>query len=104
MKEKILTRLEALFDREADEKMEFAAERSVEMMEAYCGRKDLPEELAGVGVSLAAKLLERGVGASEAKSIKEGDVSVTFAEGVSEESEMLEGFKAELDRYRQMGW
>ena len=82
MKEKILEKLQEL--REEDDSlaaMDFAAERSVELMKAYCNCKELPEELLGVGVSLAGMILNSGSMASrQAKSIREGDVSVTFAE------------------------
>ena len=82
MKEKILAKLQEL--REEDDSlaaMDFAAERSVELMTAYCNCKELPEELLGVGVSLAGMILNSGCMAyGQAKSIREGDVSVTFAE------------------------
>ena len=108
MKEKILTNLMEL--REDDlAAMEFAAGRSVEMMKAYCNIVEVPEELTGVGVALAGMLLDSGAATtpfSKAKSIREGDVSVTFAEGVNgaDEQEMLVCFKVELDRYRKMDW
>ena len=108
MKEKILAKLQELRNDDLAA-MEFAAGRSVEMMEAYCNLTELPEELIGVGVTLAGMVLDSGAAAtpsSKAKSIKEGDVSVTFAEGVNgaDERELLGCFKAELDRYRRMDW
>ena len=108
MKEKILMKLQEL--REDDlAAMEFAAGRSEEMMKAYCGMQELPEALLGVGVSLAGMLLEGGMAAvssERAKSIREGDVSVTFAEGRNgaAEQEILNYFHVELDRYRRMDW
>ena len=108
MKEKILMKLQEL--REDDlAAMEFAAGRSEEMMKAYCGVQELPETLLGVGVSLAGMLLDGGMAAvssERAKSIREGDVSVTFAESRNEttEQEMLSCFHVELDRYRRMDW
>ena len=111
MKEKILAKLAELRNAETENlaAMEFAAERSVEMMKAYCNITELPEELIGVGVVLAGMILDSGAAAtpsSKAKSIREGDVSITFAEGVNgmDEQEMLGCFKAELDRYRRMDW
>ena len=108
MKEKILTKLVELRNDDLAA-MEFAAGRSVEMMQAYCNIEELPEELVGVGVTLAGMVLDSGAAAmpsSKAKSIREGDVSVTFAEGVSgeNEQEMLSCFQVELDRYRKMDW
>ena len=108
MKEKILTNLMEL--REDDlAAMEFAAGRSVEMMKAYCNIVEVPEELTGVGVALAGMLLDRGAAATPSrtvKSMKEGDVSITFAEGMNgaDGQEMLDCFKVELDQYRKMDW
>ena len=103
MKEKILMKLVELRNDDLAA-MEFAAGRSVEMMQAYCNVEKLPEELAGVGVMLANMILDGGMGSSKAKSIREGDISVTFGESVSGENEMLACFRTELDRYRQMDW
>ena len=115
MTERILTWLQETRGAAGEERlpsMRFAAERSVAMMKAYCGIETLPEELLGVGVSLAGWLLDSGMGVVEgsggAKSIKEGDVTVTFAEngfGVqATEQEMLAYFAVELDRFRRMDW
>ena len=110
MKEKILLKLQELREEENDSlaAMDFAAERSVELMKAYCNCRELPEELLGVGVSLAGMLLDGGMTGSlwQAKSIREGDVSVTFAEGVNiaDEGELLGCFRMELDRFRKIDW
>ncbi|WP_458406715.1 hypothetical protein [Anaerotignum sp.] len=108
MKEKILAKLQELRNDDLAA-MEFAAGRSVEMMKAYCNIDSLPEKLLGVGVSLAGMVLDSGAAAtpsSKAKSIREGEVSITFAEGMNgaDEQEMLGCFKVELDRYRRMDW
>lgn len=111
MKEEILAKLQELRADENDNlaAMEFAARRSEEMMKAYCNLEELPEELLGVGVALAGMLLDSGAIATpsrKAKSIKEGDVSVTFGDsgaGAEEES-MLAYFKMELDRFRKVSW
>ena len=105
MKEKILTKLMELRSDDLAA-MEFAAGRSVEMIKAYCNIAEVPEELLGVSVSLAEMVLDNAGGGAKAKSIREGDVSVTFAEGVSDgdTQKMLRCFQVELDRYRQMDW
>ena len=108
MKEKILAKLQELRNDDLAA-MEFAAGRSEEMMKAYCNITELPEELIGVGVALAGMVLDSGAAvtpSAKAKSIREGDVSVTFAESVNgaDEREMLNCFKVELDRYRRMEW
>ena len=108
MKERILAKLQELRENDSLAAMEFAAGRSVEMMEAYCNLAEIPEQLLGVGVSLAGMILDGGAGqpSMKAKSIREGDVSVTFAAGISgeNEQEMLSCFRTELDRYRRMDW
>ena len=105
MQEKILEKLREL--REDDlTAMEFAAGRSVEMMQGYCNITEIPEDLVGVGVMLAGMLLDSGMSSASVKSIKEGDVSVTYQESVSKENteEMLRCFQTELNRYRKMDW
>jgi len=108
MKEKILLKLQELRESERDSlaAMEFAAERSLEMIRAYCSIKEVPEALLGVAVTMAGKMLDSGTAEAsrQAKSIREGDVSVTFAEGTDSEAELLGCFRAELDRYRRMDW
>lgn len=109
MKEKILARLQELRAEDEPTAVEFAAEWSVALMQAYCNREELPEELLGVGVELAGMLLDGGVAEAtggRAKSIKEGDVSVTFAEDAcsGDTEKMLNRFKVELDRFRKMDW
>lgn len=99
MKERIPKELRKIGRGEEENLLAFAAERSVSMMQAYCSREDLPEELWSVGVALAGRLLD----AADVKSIKEGDVSVTFAES-REETELLADFRTELDRFRRADW
>ena len=105
MKEKILTKLMELRSDDLAA-MEFAAGRSEEMVKAYCNIAEVPEELLGVCAALAGMVLDNNGGAAKAKSIREGDVSVTFAEdGPGEDTqEMLRYFQVELDRYRRLDW
>ena len=100
MKERIAERLRKL-GREDTEWLAFAAERSVQMMCAYCNREALPERLLGVGVALADRLLEQD--GAKAKSIREGDVSITFAES-GDAAELLAAFRTELDSVRRADW
>ena len=105
MQGKILEKLREL--REDDlTAMEFAAGRSVEMMQGYCNITELPEELVGVGVMLAGMMLDSGMSSAAVKSIREGDVSVAYQDGISKEdtAEMLNCFRTELDCYRKMNW
>lgn len=109
MQEKILAKLQELRDEDDLAAMEFAAGRSEEMMKAYCNIDMLPEALLGTGVALAGMLLDSGAAATpsqKAKSIKEGDVSITFQEDDcgAEEEKLLACFKVELDRWRRMDW
>ena len=50
-------------------------------------------------MALAQQLLD----AADVKSIKEGDVCVTFAESRAE-TELLADFRTELDRFRRADW
>lgn len=109
MQERILAKLQELRAEEDLAAMEFAAGRSEEMMKAYCNIDELPEELLGTGVALAGMLLDSGLLATpsrKAKSIKEGDVSITFQEDGhgAEEEKLLACFNVELDRWRRMDW
>lgn len=109
MQEKILAKLMELRAEEDLATMDFAAGRSEEMMKAYCNIDELPEELLGTGVALAGMLLDSGAAATpsqKAKSIKEGDVSITFQEEGhgADQGKLLECFKVELDRWRRMDW
>lgn len=99
MKERIPEELRRLGREEEENLLAFAAERSVSMMQTYCSREDLPKELWSVGVALAQQLLD----ATDVKSIQEGDVSVAFVEG-RKETELLNGFRTELDRFRRADW
>lgn len=105
-----MARLEELRREKGDDPaaLAFAAERSVEMMQAYCRREELPQELTGVGVSLAEELLESGIiGAHEAQvtSIREGDVTVAFGAGAfAAENVLTARYAAELERFRKMAW
>lgn len=90
--------------------LDFAAGRSVSLMQAYCGREELPEGLWRVGVSLALWIYDsrpEEMGGT-AKSIREGDVAVTFGDAAftmqEKEREMLAYFSVELDRWRKLGW
>ena len=56
MKERIPEELRRLGREEEENLLAFAAERSVSMMQAYCSREDLPQELWSVGVALAQQL------------------------------------------------
>lgn len=109
MQEKILEKLQELRAEEDLAAMEFAAGRSEAMMKAYCNIDELPQELLGTGVALAGMLLDSGGTATpsqKAKSIKEGDISITFQEDEygAEEEKLLACFKVELDRWRRMDW
>lgn len=109
MQDRILAKLQKLRAEEDLAAMDFAAGRSEEMMKAYCNIDELPEELLGTGVALAGMLLDSGLMATsfqKAKSIKEGDISITFQEDGhgAEKEKLLACFNVELDRWRRMDW
>lgn len=109
MKEKILERLLRLcdLDEESLAAADAAAERSIELIQAFCNIEEMPAELLGAGASLAELLLERSMNAAggKAKSIKEGDISVSFAEmpgAELTEDELVARFRLELERFRRL--
>lgn len=100
MKEKILEQLRKLRAEAAeDAALAFAAQRSVDMVQAYCNVKEVPAELESVCVALALAVYD---GAEGLESIKEGNVSLEFYE--KKEGELLLPFREELDRFRKAGW
>lgn len=112
MTERIRAELELLRPDGDAARLDFAAERSVSLMQAYCGLEELPEGLWRVGVSLGLWIYDSapkdGGGSGGVKSIREGSVAVTFGEAAFEvqekEREMLAYFSVELDRWRKLGW
>lgn len=110
MQEKILEKLRELWGLEEESLAvaEYAAERSIALIKAYCNIEEIPQELEGVGVSLAGLLLERGRKVAEGgsiQSIREGDISIHFAENFGAgltEDEMAAHFRMELERFRRL--
>lgn len=95
--------------------LEFAARRSVEMVKGYCNIQEIPKELGGVCISIGLWLYDNDVyktteslGNGPVKSIREGQVSVTFQEEKKlqgmDENKILVAFSTELNRFRKMGW
>ncbi len=91
----------------------FAAERSVDMVKAYCAIENVPEVLKGVCVSIGLLLYdtenyEQRQQQGSLKSMRQGNVTVTY-EQVQERFEkdkkkILEGFSEELNQFRVMKW
>jgi len=95
--------------------LEFAARRSVEMVKGYCNIQEISKELVGVCISIGLWLYDNDMykttkspGNGPVKSIREGQVSVTFQEEKKlqgmDESKILVAFSTELNRFRKMGW
>lgn len=100
MKEQIIKLLRELRAEAAeDAALAFAAQRSMDMVKAYCGRKEVPPELGSVCAALALDIYDAAEGL---KNIKEGNVSVEFYE--RKEEGLLLPFREELDRFRKAGW
>lgn len=113
MKGKITDRLQTLRGLDTPEHLaaaDYAAERSLALIKAYCNIDEVPEELLGVAVSLAGWILDCGMGAIETsgrvRSIQEGDISISFAQGQAGETiaegELPKYFAVELDRFRRL--
>ncbi len=96
-----------------DSALFFAAERSIDMVKAYCKIERVPKALQGVCISIGLLLYdtENYTGSQKQgalKSMRQGNVSVAY-EAVKERFEkekrkILEGFSEELDRFRMLKW
>ena len=83
----------------------FAAERSMEMVQAYCNLEEMPAELEHVCVCMGLEIHDKG-GLQEGgiKEITEGKVSVTFADEADTAGAFLQHYQEELNRFRKMQW
>ena len=96
MKEAILAKMAELRQVGAeDAALAFAAERSMEMVQAYCNLEEMPAELEHD----KGGLQEGGI-----KEITEGKVSVTFADEADTAGAFLQHYQEELNRFRKMQW
>ena len=96
-----------------DSALFFAAERSIDMVKAYCKIERVPKALQGVCISIGLLLYdtENYTGSQKQgtlKSMRQGNVSVAY-EAVKERFEkekrkILEGFSEELDSFRMLKW
>ena len=104
MKERIKAKMQMLLGEGADSpNLAFAAERSVEMVEAYCNRKNLPMELENVCVELGLALYHRECGQGEGlHRLQEGKISVEFFPDTGEQK--IAGWRDEWNCFRKMGW
>jgi|GEM_PF-3559748 len=96
---------------EAEDKLFFAVQRSTALVLAYINQDKIPDALEGVCTEMALWLLERGFctpnQTGDLKSIREGQVAMTFSENSrlqAVEVEMLLAFHVELDRFRKINW
>ena len=106
MKEAILAKMAELRQvRAEDAALAFAAERSMEMVQAYCNLEEVPAELEHVCVCMGLEIYDKG-GLQEGgiKEITEGKVSVTFADGTDTAGAFLLHYQEELNRFRKMQW
>ena len=106
MKEAILAKMAELRQGGAeDAALAFAAERSMEMVCAYCNLEEVPQELEHVCVCIGLEIYDKG-GLQEGgiKEITEGKVSVTFADEVDTVGAFLLHYQEELNRFRKMQW
>lgn len=93
--------------------LDFILAKGEDMILNYCRLESLPEGLERVLLNLCvdifrAEQLGQAQASGSIKSITEGDVSVSYstATAVSENPGMafLKDYRAQLDRYRKMGW
>ncbi len=95
------------FDLETEPILFFACERSLEMVKNYCYIEQVPKELKNVCVEIALLLYDNGGYQSKnttLKSIKEGNVSVTYQSEASAWKENKKTLLEELDKFRKLKW
>lgn len=106
MKEAILAKMAELRQvGAADAALAFAAERSMEMVQAYCNLEEVPAELEHVCVCMGLEIYDKGgLQESGIKEITEGKVSVTFADEADTAGAFLLHYQEELNCFRKMQW
>ncbi len=95
------------FDLETEPILFFVCERSLEMVKNYCYIEQVPKELKNVCVEIALLLYDNGGYQSKnttLKSIKEGNVSVTYQSEASAWKENKKTLLEELDKFRKLKW
>ncbi len=104
MKEQIKAKMLLLLgEGEVSPLLALFAERSLEMVQAYCNRTDLPPELENVCAELGLALYKREQGeGTDLKRLQEGKISVEFFPETGEEK--ITRWQDELNRFRKVGW
>lgn len=89
----------------------FAAERTIEMVSAYCNIKNVPLDLKNVCVDIAMTLYDNENYTQkqcDIKTIQEGNVSISYQKAKNSWNEnkqtLLQNFSQELDRFRKLNW
>ena len=79
-KERIFQKALALCGGEDNQRSRALLETVCEKAAAYCGRRDIPEEMEGAVALLLAGELEGGT-PEGVRSVKRGDTTITYADG-----------------------
>jgi len=98
-----------------DEQIYFRIEEVAQAIMNYCNRGDIPSELKFVQAKMVVDLISSKEKSSNqdsnlvAKSIKEGDVQVTFENGTVSLSEastddILHNYESQLNKFRKLRW
>ncbi|CAM4017865.1 MULTISPECIES: hypothetical protein [Geobacillus] len=98
----------------SDDRLAMYIEEVGQAIKTFCNRDDIPEELQYVHANMVVDLIrleQKSAPESEpaVKSIKEGDVQVTFdtpekSQGEKITEAILHSYQAQLYRYRKMRW
>lgn len=96
-----LTYLKSILDLEGEEEdalLGFILDQVAEAIKNYCRIDAIPEELRYARIAMARDAFNAH-GTGNLKSIREGEVSMSFGG-----ADFLRGYTAELSRFRRAGW
>ncbi len=108
-----LKKLLGIADESKDEVLQFTIDNVTDMVLNYCNIPEVPEKLENLILSMCvdkyrAESLGSETSQDTVKSISEGDVSVSYGSAYSVSDnpgmEFLKGYKAQLDRFRRLGF
>lgn len=108
-----LKQLLGITDNTKDFVLQYELDTVTDMVLNYCNITEIPEKLENIILSMCVdKYRAESLGSETAqgtvKSISEGDVSVSYGSAYSVSDnpgmEFLNGYKAQLDRFRRLGF
>lgn len=90
-----------------DDMLKFAANTAEEYIKNYCGIETVPARLEFTALNIAADIyraVSTEKNGADIKSIREGDVSVSFDRLKGGIGELKKSYDVMLDMFRKAGW